>query len=197
MSWTRHVPSQVLWSCYRETESQYDRYFFLCLINWILRTYVTVCHNLLRSGQPDSNFRRGLDMTVRHCVAQTGSVIWNLKCNDSYGCHCGSLSPYFTGIFYLHFFRTKVKVKLRRGGPWRCETSRLPYFLYNRLTDGLLAGRPPCTAGRSLVLISVGSSVESRAIMRLVSKLVKSNALYSVLCRIRPNWNNNIWIISL
>jgi hypothetical protein len=23
-----------------------------------------------------------------------------------------------------------------RGGPYGCETSRLPHFLYNRLTDG-------------------------------------------------------------
>jgi hypothetical protein len=36
-----------------------------------------------------------------------------------------------------------------RGGPWGCETSRLPYFLYNRLTDGgkvfSLTRQPPFT----------------------------------------------------
>jgi hypothetical protein len=46
-----------------------------------------------------------------------------------------------------------------RGGPQACETSRLPHFLDNRLTDGgeivSLTRRPPFTAGRFLVLISV------------------------------------------
>jgi hypothetical protein len=47
-----------------------------------------------------------------------------------------------------------------RGGPYGCETSRLPYFLDNRLTDGdevvSLTRRPPFTpTGRFLVLISV------------------------------------------
>jgi hypothetical protein len=36
-----------------------------------------------------------------------------------------------------------------RGGPWGCETSRFPYFLDNRLTDGgevvSLSRRPPFT----------------------------------------------------
>jgi hypothetical protein len=30
----------------------------------------------------------------------------------------------------------KVLPVTRRGGPWGCETSRLPHFLENRLTDG-------------------------------------------------------------
>jgi hypothetical protein len=44
-----------------------------------------------------------------------------------------------------------------RGGPYGCETSRLPHFLDNRLTDGgdaLCAGRP-LPPGRFLVLIFV------------------------------------------
>jgi hypothetical protein len=36
-----------------------------------------------------------------------------------------------------------------RGGPWGCETTRLPHFLDNRLTDGgdafSLKHRPPST----------------------------------------------------
>jgi hypothetical protein len=45
--------------------------------------------------------------------------------------------------------RTEVKKVFvaGRGGPQRCETSRLPHFLYNRLTNGGEAGslmrRPP------------------------------------------------------
>jgi hypothetical protein len=48
-----------------------------------------------------------------------------------------------------------------RAGPLVCETSRLPHFLDNRLTDGdevvSLTHRAPFTTGRSLVLISVRS----------------------------------------
>jgi hypothetical protein len=47
-----------------------------------------------------------------------------------------------------------------RGGPYGCETSRLPHFLDNRLTDGSevvsLKRRPRLyPPGRFLVLISV------------------------------------------
>jgi hypothetical protein len=48
-----------------------------------------------------------------------------------------------------------------RGGPWGCETSRLPHFLDNRLTDGgevvsLTRWRAALyRPGRFLVLISV------------------------------------------
>jgi hypothetical protein len=46
-----------------------------------------------------------------------------------------------------------------REGPQGCETSRLPHFLDNRLTDGgevvSYTRRPPFTPGRFLVLISV------------------------------------------
>jgi hypothetical protein len=48
------------------------------------------------------------------------------------------------------------------GGPWGCETSRLPHFLDNRLTDGgevaTLKRRPPFTPppqGRFQVPISI------------------------------------------
>jgi hypothetical protein len=42
---------------------------------------------------------------------------------------------------YVYFCRRKVKGKVilvttSRRGPQGCETSRLPYFLDNRLTDG-------------------------------------------------------------
>jgi hypothetical protein len=47
-----------------------------------------------------------------------------------------------------------------RGGPYGCDTSRLPHLLDSRLTDGgevvSLTGRTPCTLpGILLVLIYV------------------------------------------
>jgi hypothetical protein len=71
-----------------------------------------------------------------------------------------SFLPYTTvNVTNLHikFTVTLVKLKKRgkaipvagRGGPHGCETSRLPYFLNNRLTDGgeaaNLRRRPPYT----------------------------------------------------
>jgi hypothetical protein len=64
-----------------------------------------------------------------------------------------------------------------RGIPCGCETSRLPHFLDNRLTDGgevfRLTLLPPSTQGRFLVLISARGSVDSTPIARLegLSKL--------------------------
>jgi hypothetical protein len=43
-----------------------------------------------------------------------------------------------------------------RGGPLGCETSRLPHFLDNRLTDGgEVQPFSPLAPGKFLVLISV------------------------------------------
>jgi hypothetical protein len=56
------------------------------------------------------------------------------------------------------------------GGPQSCETSRLPHFLDNQLTDGSEVVRragSPLTPGRFLVLISVRGRVDPRAIVRL------------------------------
>jgi hypothetical protein len=62
-----------------------------------------------------------------------------------------------------------------RGGPKGCETSRLPHFLDNRLTDGSkvvsLTGRHPLPPGRFLVLISVRGHSRTRWI-RWLEKLI-------------------------
>jgi hypothetical protein len=59
----------------------------------------------------------------------------------------------------LYFTRGKAIHLTDRGGPYGCETPRLPHFLDNRLTDGSevvrLTRRPHLTTGRFLVLISV------------------------------------------
>jgi hypothetical protein len=58
-----------------------------------------------------------------------------------------------------------------REGPQGCETSRLPHFLQNRLTDSgevvRLTRRTFFTPGRFLVLISVRGWVDSMTIVRL------------------------------
>jgi hypothetical protein len=58
-----------------------------------------------------------------------------------------------------------------RGGSYGCETSRLPRFLHNQLSDGgevvSLMHRPPLIPGRFLVPISIRGRVDPRAIMRL------------------------------
>jgi hypothetical protein len=61
----------------------------------------------------------------------------------------------------VHLNVKKATPVTGREGPWGCETSRLPHFLDNRLTDGdevfIPTHRPPFTPGRFLVLISVRS----------------------------------------
>jgi hypothetical protein len=53
----------------------------------------------------------------------------------------------------------KVSLSTGRGGPLGCETSRLPHFLDNQLTDGgevvSLTWQLLFTQGRFLVLISI------------------------------------------
>jgi hypothetical protein len=57
------------------------------------------------------------------------------------------------------------------GGPHDCETSRLPHFLDNQLTDSSedvsLMCQPSFTPRGFLVLISVIGSVDPRAILQL------------------------------
>jgi hypothetical protein len=58
-----------------------------------------------------------------------------------------------------------------RRGPYACETSRLPYLLTNRFTDGgevvSLASLQPFTPKIFMILISVRGCVDPRAIARL------------------------------
>jgi hypothetical protein len=58
-----------------------------------------------------------------------------------------------------------------RGGPQGRETSRLPHFLDNRLTDGgevaSLTRRHPLPPGIFLILNSVRGRIDPRAIVRL------------------------------
>jgi hypothetical protein len=66
-----------------------------------------------------------------------------------------------TGMCMVKVKKGKANSVTGRGGPYGCETSRLPHFLDNRLTDGSkvvsLTLRPPFTPppGRFLILISV------------------------------------------
>jgi hypothetical protein len=39
-------------------------------------------------------------------------------------------------VDHNNFIKLKAIPATGRGGPWGCETSRLPHFLDNRLTDG-------------------------------------------------------------
>jgi hypothetical protein len=49
----------------------------------------------------------------------------------------------------IYIYRGKAIPVTGSAGPWGCETSRLPHFLDNRLTDGgkvvSLTRRPPLT----------------------------------------------------
>jgi hypothetical protein len=62
------------------------------------------------------------------------------------------------GLYHENNDDDKVKVKAilvtGRGGPYSCETSRLPHFLDNLLTDGgevvNLTRRPPFTLRKIL-----------------------------------------------
>jgi hypothetical protein len=64
-----------------------------------------------------------------------------------------------------------VQVKMQSYPVTGCETSRLSYFLDNRLTDGCEVvsptRRPPFSPGRFLVLIFVRGLVDPKAIVRL------------------------------
>jgi hypothetical protein len=60
-----------------------------------------------------------------------------------------ALLPQCESIYMLYHVKGKAIRVTGRGGPQGCETSRLPHFLDNRLTDGgevvSLTHRPPFT----------------------------------------------------
>jgi hypothetical protein len=73
----------------------------------------------------------------------------------SFVCVCVFL--YSTTTFETFYIEGRAIHVTGRGGPYDCETSRLPHFLDNRLTDRGEASRAarPSPPGRFLVLISV------------------------------------------
>jgi hypothetical protein len=95
--------------------------------------------------------------------------------------------PHYAAMFRLVLKEGKKSKAIPltgREGPYGFETSRIPHFLDNRLTDDgevvSLRRRPPFTPpGRFLVLISVTDCVDPRARVRLTGLGQLKNAMTS------------------
>jgi hypothetical protein len=74
------------------------------------------------------------------------------------------------GGFLLHPLKGKATPVTGRGGPYGCETSRLPHFLDIWLTDEgevIFTRWPPLSPGICLVLINVRGCVDPGVIVWL------------------------------
>jgi hypothetical protein len=114
-----------------------------------------------------SSARKSNSMHFNYCV---GDVSYRVK--DTALTYIRSNDALSNWVYIASRIKGKAIPVIGRGGLYGCETSKLPHFLDNSLTDSghvvSLTRRPaglPLPTGRFLVLISVTVWVEPRAIM--------------------------------